>query len=256
VTTPSDRLLVQTASGAGEAVVVVEGGALRRPSASPDGRYIVYERFHRGEEGEAADRDGTDRRSLAGGQESGEAAASRGGQRPASGANWDIHYVDSSALGDGDAAPQPFMVSEDSELRPALSPDASRIAFISDASGSSEAWVSTFPEPTELVRISVRGATYVRWSPAGDEIFFDDGEGVLWSVSVDAGAAHGRAAYGQPQLLFAEADLNTSFDYYSTRGWDVGPGGDRFLIVQRYLDDTSQVYVIENFPRWYRERRP
>ena len=105
----------------------------------------------------------------------------------------DIFYV--GAEGD---TPLPYLATASSESRAQLSPDGERLLYVSDATGSSELWVSTFPEPGEPVRISVAGAGFFRWSPRGDEIFFDDtgttgiegssgasATATLWAVAVD-----------------------------------------------------------------------
>ena len=98
------------------------------------------------------------------------------------------------------------------------------------------------------------GGANVRWGPDGEEIFFDDGAGTLWSVTIEPGVAHGRDAYREPVRLFAQSDAATSFNPVGVPAWDVGPGGESFLTVQRYADGISPVNVIENFPRWFRER--
>ena len=104
-------------------------------------------------------------------------------------------------------------------------------------------------------RLSLAGAGYVRWSPRGDEIFFDDGGGVLWAVPVDMNAEHGPDAYGTPVRLFAQMDAGGQFSHFGTRGWDVGPDGERFLLVQRFDSSVRQTpIVIQNFAAWLGQR--
>ncbi len=245
----SAELFTQAASGAGGPDSIAAEALFRSPIASLDGRYIVFE---------ALVADGELQSSLpaAGGRRRLSASAQRGGRgaRPGggslSGFVWNLYY-----LVDGEDGPQLYRGADDNQMSPALSPDGGRIAFISDASGSSEVWVDTFPEPSEQVRISVSGGGYVRWSPKGGEIFYDDGAGTLWSVFVDTGVNHGREAYLQPTRLFEQGDVATRFDRFGNRDWDVGPTGETFLTVQQYAEGISPVNVIVNFPRWYRERR-
>ena len=98
------------------------------------------------------------------------------------------------------------------------------------------------------------GGANVRWAPDGEELLFDGGAGTMWSVELVAGVAHGRDAYREPGRLFAQNDAATNFDPGGARGWDVGPGGETFITLQRYAEGISPVKVIENFPRWFRER--
>ena len=186
-------------------------------------------------------------------QESDSDASSQGQQDEEAAAPqfaWNIYYIDA----DG-GPPQPYRTTDDNETRPALSPGGTLLAYVSDASGASEVWVDTFPQPSEPVRISVSGGGYVRWSGSGDELIYDDGADTLWSVRVDTRAAHGRAAYGDPERLFEQGDAATRFTTLGTRSWDVGRDGDGILTIQRYAEGLSDVNVIENFPRWYRESR-
>ena len=271
----SEELLTQAASGVGAPVVVAAEGVFRHPVASRDGRYIVFEMLLADGEpataaagGFAAVGDGArgaappfgsgrgaNRQQAApGGQRGDPTGGRRGGRgrRPggASGSLlWALFYVEDG----GD--PQRYNETDDQQIRPSLSPDGTRIAFFSDASGEYEVWVDTFPQPTEQVRISSSGASHARWSPKGDEVFYDDGAGTLWAVPVDNDVPHGRPAYLEPTRLFDQSDVATRFDRSGERGWDVGPDGNTFLTVQLYRAAISPVNVIVNFSRWYRERR-
>jgi len=151
-------------------------------------------------------------------------------------------------------AQEPYLTSAANERRPALSPDGRRIVYVSDASGSDELWVSTFPEHSTPVRLSTSGANFARWSPQGDEIFFDDGDD-LFAVPVHPGAEHGPDAYGAPARLFSESTMGGAFNYYDSRGWDVGPDGQRFLVIQRYDSTIPETPIaIEHFAAWLRGR--
>ena len=168
----------------------------------------------------------------------------------------DISYIE---LG-GDE-PRTYLATAADEYSPALSPDGTRIIYISEATGSRELWVSTFPEPGEPVRLSFEGAGYSRWSPRGNDIYFDDTSGgavrgveagTLWAVTVDQSLPHERDAYSRPERLFAARDVPTVFDVFGSRNWDIGADG-RILTVLDSGGDTRWT-MLDNFPRWYREQ--
>lgn len=275
-------LLSQAASGAGSPQVIVNGGVFRNPAASADGRFVTFEaltvdgalRQSRQGRGRGAANGttpapgggtGATPTSVAGqAGETGSAPPDENTAEASTGARteqagdadsapqlaWNIYYVDETNGG-----PIPYRVTDDNETKSSPSPDGTRIAYISDASGSNEVWVDTFPQPTQPIRISVSGGGNVRWSGDGEEIIFDDGADTLWSASVDPAVPHGRSAYGDPARLFAEGDVATRFSTFNTRSWDAGRDRTAILTVQRYAEGTSHLNVIENFPRWYRERR-
>ncbi len=248
-------LYEQAASGAGDPEVIAEGGLFRHPASSADGRFVAFEALSNGGEFrsplEGGDRGRGGRGSDGGRGEPGQDGGRRdpgetGGSRPV----WNIYYV-----GPGDSAPVVYRATDDNETKPAPSPNGNLIAYISDTSGSNEVWVDTFPEPSEPVRVSVAGGGNVRWSGSGDELIYDDGDDTLWSVGVDTRASHGREAFAAPERLFEEGDAATRFARFGSRSWDIRDDGDAVFTIQRYAEGISYVNVIENFARWYRERR-
>ena len=214
------RILAQPAGGGGESVQLAGPSNLMTPSASGEGGPVVFAERH-----------------------------------PSTGL--DIYYVE--VPGD---EPRAYLASATDEYSPRLSPNGTRIIYISEATGSRELWISTFPEAGEPIRLSFEGAGYSRWSPPGDEIFFDDTSGgsvrgveagTLWVVAVDRDVAHGRDAYSRPERLFAATDVPTVFNVFGSRNWDVGADGQRILTVPDSGGDSHWV-MLDNFPRWYRER--
>ena len=106
---------------------------------------------------------------------------------------WRDSDIEALSLGAVDAAPEPVLVSTHEDREPALSPDSSRIAFVSSRSGSPEIWVSDASGGSAR-RLTSFGGPQVgapSWSPDGRSIAFDarpEGHADLFSISIDRGA--------------------------------------------------------------------
>jgi len=105
---------------------------------------------------------------------------------------WRDSDVEALALGAVETAPEPVLVSTHEDREPALSPDSSRIAFVSSRSGSPEIWVSE-ASGGNARRLTSFGGPQVgapSWSPDGRTIVFDvrpQGHADIFSISIDGG---------------------------------------------------------------------
>ena len=88
--------------------------------------------------------------------------------------------------------PEPILVSTHEDREPSLSPDESRISFVSSRSGSPEIWVAELATGS-IRRLTSFGGPHVgapSWSPDGRSLVFDarpQGHADLFSVSLDGG---------------------------------------------------------------------
>jgi len=136
---------------------------------------------------------------------------------------------------------RPIVASpETQELFPALSPDATWLAYVSDESGTWEIYVTSFPDAAIKRRVSFAGGEEPRWSPDGREIIYRFGP-KWYSVPF---TDEPELTLGQPNLLFEGPFINVPG--YS---WDMSPDGERFLVVEnpdagRLL---TELVVVSNF---------
>lgn len=79
------------------------------------------------------------------------------------------------------------------------------------------------------------------WSRDGNEVFFSDTAGDLYSVSISGG---GRL--GTPQLLFKGKPLGISLQ----RGFDVSLDGQDFLVIKTSEDSQLGLTLTQN---WFAE---
>jgi Tol biopolymer transport system component len=125
----------------------------------------------------------------------------------------------------------PLLNTPAHETGAVFSPDGQWVAFISNASGESEAYVQGFRtgDPPSLAgertRISKQGAQCIRWRGDGKELIYLGPDGMFYGVSI----ALPQLRIGTPVSLFrisvaSRAVLPTVF------GFDVSADGSRFLV--------------------------
>ncbi len=125
----------------------------------------------------------------------------------------------------------PILSTPAHETGAVFSPDGQWVAFISDASGESEAYVQGFRagDPPSLsgdrTRISRRGAQSIRWRGDGKELIYLGPDGMFYGVSITLP----QLRIGAPVSLFrmsvaSMAVLPTVF------GFDVSADGSRLLV--------------------------
>ncbi len=125
---------------------------------------------------------------------------------------------------EGDTAARPVAASPFIEAQPRVSPDGRWIAFVTDASGTSQVVVQPFPGPGGRVQVSVAGGSEPVWSRDGRRLFYRDGRHLI-AASVTPSpsfAVTGRTDLFADEYVFAQAPH---------ANYDVSPDG-RFLMVK------------------------
>jgi Tol biopolymer transport system component len=170
-------------------VVPVAGGEPRRLTFDKsrvgglawtrDGREIVFSSRRAGlpRLWRVAASGGTPEPVTAGGEGAGQLSIARDADRLAYARvihDFDIWKVELDGLGPGGGRPVAVIDSTAEDGDPRISPDGSRIAFVSKRSGRWEVWVCD-AGGTSCVQLSSEGGGALDWSPDGREVAFDSG---------------------------------------------------------------------------------
>jgi serine/threonine-protein kinase len=126
---------------------------------------------------------------------------------------------------DFDRTPRSFLATAANELSPVFSPDARRIAYVSNETGQNEVYVRPFPGPGPVLPISIDGGSEPAWSRDGNELFYRHGDSLM-KVSVRYSP---RFEVGRPEPAIDEPLLPGSGGNAS---YDVPATGSRFLMLR------------------------
>ena len=137
---------------------------------------------------------------------------------------------------------QPLFNSVASEGQPAFSPDGQWLAYVSDESGRSEVYVTSYPAGRDRTLISLDGGEEPVWSRSSNEVYYRNGQ--RWMTVTTSFRPTFDAS--RPRLLFEGNYLNVPGLSY-----DVTADGRRFVLI-RGLDTppTREIHVVLN---WFEE---
>jgi serine/threonine-protein kinase len=145
-----------------------------------------------------------------------------------------------------DGTVRPFLAGQTASfVGGQFSPDGSAVAYISDESGRDEVYVRPYGREGEAVRVSTNGGIAPRWSPAGDEVHYRQGDGFMTATVSNAG---GSLVAGDPRKLFdvQAAPGRSTFQ----PGYSVARDG-RFLVFE--LDPQANPSRIDIVLNWFDE---
>ena len=151
----------------------------------------------------------------------------------------------------GEVKPRPFVGSRFTELYPEFSPDGRWIAYTSDETGRQEVYAQPYPGPGERRQLSNSGGTQPAWARSGRELFYTEIDGRtqrmrMMSVPLAAGSP---LHAGIPRALFE----GLFRDQANTRGYDVTPDGERFLMIKPVQRPPSPVRQMVMVLNWFEE---
>jgi eukaryotic-like serine/threonine-protein kinase len=143
---------------------------------------------------------------------------------------------------ESDRQPQPFLSGTFNEGQPAISPDGEWIAYVSDESGKSEVYVTSYPAVRGRSLISLEGGEEPIWSRNGKELFYRNGQRWM-AVTTSTRPAFDAS---RPRLMFEGNYLNVSGLSY-----DVTPDGRRFVLIRGLeTPPAREIHVVLN---WFEE---
>lgn len=157
----------------------------------------------------------------------------------------DIWYLKRNAAGGWDRVL--FLNSAADEKIAKFSPDGRYVAYLSDETGRHELYVRQFPSGDGRWPVSNGGASHVRWSRTGNELFYVEA-GWLMALTVSGGD---RFKAGSATRLFSHQAFTASLD----ANYDVSPDGQRFLLPQKMGSESPKIRVVQNWFGEFRSRR-
>ncbi len=148
----------------------------------------------------------------------------------------------------GATTPVPVLVSPFEERGLAVSPDGRWLAYVSNETGTDEVYVRALPGPGGRIQISSSGAREPRWGPGGRELLYRSRDSVYTTEITTAGDD---LRVGRHRALFR--DVYRTGGAGNHAGWDVEPGGRRFVFVRDGgVAGERQVHVLLN---WFDQPR-
>jgi hypothetical protein len=157
----------------------------------------------------------------------------------------DIWYLQRSSGGQWE--PHPLVQTPANERSAKFSPDGRYVAYISDESGRDELYVREFLPEGRKWPVSTHGATQVRWSRNGRELFYAESTTL---IAVPVSTTGGFTA-GPPGRLFS----HPGFANWSDPNYDVAADGQRIILPERVGEQERMIHVVLNWSAEFRDRR-
>jgi Tol biopolymer transport system component/DNA-binding winged helix-turn-helix (wHTH) protein len=143
--------------------------------------------------------------------------------------------------------PHPLLETAFNEKIPKLSPDGRYVAYLSDESGRDEVYVRQFPAGGHKWPVSSHGASQIRWSRNGQELFYAE-TGALIAVPVKTISVF---AAGPATRLFSHIALTSAG---TEPNYDVSADGQRILLPD-VVGPERMTHVVQNWFAEFRDRR-
>jgi len=150
---------------------------------------------------------------------------------------------------EGEQEPWSFLKTEFEESGAMFSPDGRLLAYMSNETGRDEVWVQPFSVtgPRGKKQVSVGGGAEPLWGPDSRDLFYRNGDKMM-AVAIET---EPELSVGTPRLLFEGRFLPVLSGDEPGSSYDISPGGQRFLMIQREQDLVpTEIIVVLN---WFEE---
>jgi Tol biopolymer transport system component len=147
---------------------------------------------------------------------------------------------------EGEKKARPFLNTSAYEGGAQFAPSGKLMAYVSDASGRREVYVTPYPEQGSRWQVSTDGGTHPLWNPNGRELFYRNGDKIM-AVTISE-SPHFTAS--KPLLLFEGAfayGAGTTIPNFS-----VTRDGQNFVMVRVPPGQEARIHVVVN---WFEELR-
>ena len=145
-------------------------------------------------------------------------------------------------------ARRPFLRTPSNEFAATVSPDGTRVAYVSDETGGPEVYVSAYPTPGPASRVSLAGGREPRWGPGINELSYRTDSGMFAAV-IEAAP---RLSVRRRRFLF---DDRRFVPISGGAGYDVHPDGERFVMIERGPESQELIMVVDWFDNFRRRSR-
>jgi Tol biopolymer transport system component len=133
---------------------------------------------------------------------------------------------------------RPFIATRSREYGPEFSHDGRWMAYVSNATGTDEVYLTRYPNQTTTERISRSGGWSPVWSPDDGYLFYVE-QRKLMAVRIDP---RSEFPAGPPAILF-QGSYMLEPEVQAPRRFDVFPDGRSFAMVRREPDAPPQIQI-------------
>jgi len=155
----------------------------------------------------------------------------------------DVAWLDLS----GESSPQRFLSGDAAEYDARPSPtDIRYVAYVSDESGETQVYLTTWPDAGQKVLVSIEGGVWPRWKGDATELYYA-WDNYIYAVSI----SYEPLGVGRPQQLFARLERDDRQPYGWPATFGVTPDGERFLTTEVVQDASldPRIAIVENWAR-------
>lgn len=152
------------------------------------------------------------------------------------------------ATSDRPGEPRVLLQTADHEWQPALSPDASLLAYAAGDPGDTEIMLRRFPESDDQWRVSREGGSLPVWGPDGHTLYFKDDSGQILAVTV---TRRPQVALSTPRVVAgAEGLIARPDSLIAVAGFDVSRDGKRLLMLRQTTTGERRAPAIVVVQGW------